>query len=39
MKILVNDGMSAEGVNLLKEKGFEVITLKVPQEQLADYIN
>lgn len=39
MKILVNDGMSAAGVELLKNEGFEVIELRVPQDQLADYIN
>lgn len=39
MKILVNDGMSAAGADLLKKQGFEVIELRVPQDQLADYIN
>lgn len=39
MKILVNDGMSKAGADLLRNHGFEVIELRVPQEQLADYIN
>lgn len=39
MKILANDGLDAAGVNALQEKGFEVITEKVPQENLSDFIN
>lgn len=39
MKILLNDGMSVAGVELLRKNGFEVIELKVPQEQLANYIH
>ena len=39
MKILANDGLDQSGIDLLTEKGFEVITTKVPQEFLADYIN
>lgn len=39
MKILVNDGMSAVGADMLRKEGFEVIELRVPQDQLADYIN
>src|SRR5690554_6654962 len=39
MKILINDGMSVAGVELLRKNGFEVIELKVPQEQLANYIH
>ncbi|MBN9313590.1 MAG: D-2-hydroxyacid dehydrogenase [Chryseobacterium sp.] len=39
MKILANDGLDQSGVDALEEKGFEVITQKVPQEALADYIN
>lgn len=39
MKILVNDGMSKSGADMLRNAGFEVIELRVPQEQLADYIN
>lgn len=39
MKILANDGLDKSGVEALTAKGFEVITEKVPQEFLADYIN
>lgn len=39
MKILANDGLDQSGVDALTEKGFEVITEKVPQDFLADYIN
>ena len=39
MKILANDGLSMTGINLLQEKGFEVITTRVAQEQLANFIN
>lgn len=39
MKILTNDGISASGFKLLEENGFEVITTKVAQEQVANYIN
>ncbi|WP_394748706.1 D-2-hydroxyacid dehydrogenase [Spongiimicrobium salis] len=39
MKILANDGISQTGVSALQEGGFEVITTKVAQEQLIDYIN
>ncbi len=39
MKILANDGISAEGVKALEKAGFEVITQNVPQDQLKDYIN
>lgn len=39
MKILANDGISASGEAQLQEAGFEVITSKVAQEQLANYIN
>jgi D-3-phosphoglycerate dehydrogenase len=39
MKILANDGLSAEGINALKSAGFTVITNSVPQEQLISYIN
>lgn len=37
-KILANDGISASGKQKLEENGFEVITAKVAQEQLANYI-
>ncbi|QCX53716.1 NAD(P)-dependent oxidoreductase [Elizabethkingia sp. JS20170427COW] len=39
MKILANDGLDASGVEALTAKGFEVITDKVPQEFLIDFIN
>jgi D-3-phosphoglycerate dehydrogenase / 2-oxoglutarate reductase len=39
MKILANDGISKAGVSLLEKAGFEVITNKVAQEQVANFIN
>lgn len=39
MKVLANDGLSAAGVNALQDAGFTVITDKVEQDQLIDYIN
>lgn len=39
MKILANDGISQSGIDLLREAGFEVITTKVAQEQLSNFIN
>ncbi len=39
MKILANDGMSKSGVNALEKAGLTIITDKVPQDQLIDYIN
>ena len=39
MKILANDGISPSGVIALEDNGFEVITTKVAQEQVANYIN
>ncbi|MGX9987315.1 D-2-hydroxyacid dehydrogenase [Chryseobacterium sp. POL2] len=39
MKILANDGLTKSGVDALTEKGYTVITNKVPQEELTDYIN
>ena len=39
MKVLANDGLDQSGIDALAEKGFEVITTKVPQELLLDYIN
>ena len=39
MKILANDGLDQSGIDALTEKGFEVITTKVPQEFLVDFIN
>lgn len=39
MKILANDGLDQSGIDALTEKGFEVITTKVPQELLVGFIN
>jgi D-3-phosphoglycerate dehydrogenase / 2-oxoglutarate reductase len=39
MKVLANDGISKSGINALEKGGFEVITTKVAQEQVANYIN
>tara|TARA_R100000306_G_scaffold33100_2_gene34539 strand:+ start:462 stop:1421 length:960 start_codon:yes stop_codon:yes gene_type:complete len=39
MKVLANDGISNSGVKALENAGFEVITVKVAQEQLENYIN
>ncbi|WP_299157163.1 NAD(P)-dependent oxidoreductase [uncultured Tenacibaculum sp.] len=39
MKILANDGISINGIEILESKGFEVITTKVAQNQLENYIN
>lgn len=39
MKILVNDGMSAEGMALLREAGHEVDDNKIPQEELPQRIS
>lgn len=38
-KILANDGISESGVEALNAAGFEVITTKVAQEQLVNFIN
>ncbi len=39
MKILANDGISQSGIDALEKRGFEVITVKVAQSQLENYIN
>ncbi|MCB0456608.1 MAG: D-2-hydroxyacid dehydrogenase [Flavobacteriaceae bacterium] len=39
MKVLANDGISQSGINALEAAGIEVITTKVAQEQLVNYIN
>lgn len=39
MRILANDGISQAGIDTLKANGFEVLTVHVAQEQLANYIN
>ena len=38
-KILANDGLSGSGIEKLTKYGFQVITDKVPQEELIEYIN
>ncbi len=38
MKILANDGIASGGKKQLEEAGIEVVTTKVAQEQLANYI-
>lgn len=38
MKILANDGIASGGKKQLEEAGFEVITTKVAQEQLVNYL-
>ncbi|MCG9792386.1 D-2-hydroxyacid dehydrogenase [Flavobacterium algicola] len=39
MKVLANDGISKSGILALEKGGYEVITAKVAQEQVANYIN
>lgn len=39
MKILANDGIASNAIEVLEKNGFEVITTKVAQEQVASYIN
>ena len=39
MKILANDGIAKSGIDALEAAGFEVITNKVAQENLIDFIN
>lgn len=39
MKILANDGISKSGIEALQNAGFKVITTKVAQEQVANFIN
>ncbi len=39
MKVLANDGISKSGITTLEKAGFEVITTKVAQEQVANFIN
>ena len=39
MKILANDGISQSGIDVLEKAGFEVITTKVAQNQLENFIN
>lgn len=37
-KILINDGMHVSGIQLLEEKGFEVVNNKIAQEDLPDQL-
>lgn len=39
MKVLANDGLTQSGIDALKLNGFDVVTAKVPQEELITYIN
>lgn len=39
MKILPNDGLSDSAIKVLEKNGFQVLTQKVAQEQLANFIN
>lgn len=39
MKILANDGISKSGIDALEKGGFEVLNVKVAQNQLENYIN
>lgn len=39
MRVLANDGISNSGIKALEKAGFEVITTKVAQEQVENYIN
>lgn len=39
MKVLANDGISNEGKKALETAGFTVITVKVDQNDLIDYVN
>jgi len=39
MKVLANDGISKSGIDALQDAGIEIITTKVAQEQLANYVN
>tara|TARA_R110002072_G_scaffold9239_6_gene45365 strand:- start:2285 stop:3238 length:954 start_codon:yes stop_codon:yes gene_type:complete len=39
MKVLANDGISQSGIDALQKSGIEVITTKVAQEQLSNYVN
>ncbi|MBZ0326214.1 MAG: D-2-hydroxyacid dehydrogenase [Altibacter sp.] len=39
MKVLANDGISQSGIDALEKAGIEVITTKVAQEQLINFIN
>ena len=38
MKVLANDGISEIGIKTLEAKKFEIITSKIEQEKLIDFI-
>ncbi len=38
VKILINDGMSAEGIQMLRQAGHDVFDTKIPQEELPSRI-
>lgn len=37
--VLANDGLAQSGIDMLQKEGFEVVTTRVAQEQLANFIN
>ncbi len=39
MKVLANDGLEKSGIDALESYGFQVMTTKIPQEDLAEFIN
>ena len=39
IRILANDGIAANGKKLLEDAGFEVVTEKIPQEELMEKLN
>lgn len=39
VKILANDGLAQEGIDILEKEGFEVKNTRIAEEQLANYIN
>src|ERR1041384_3722675 len=39
IRILANDGIEAAAKSALEKEGFEVVTEKIPQEELANHIN
>lgn len=39
MKILANDGLGSQGIEILTKAGHEVLEVKVAQEQIGNYLN
>jgi len=37
--VLANDGLAQSGIDMLQKEGFEVVTTRVAQEQLVNFIN